>query len=212
MLVILCQVSYRVEGSKPLYYFRETRAPKHTLLVQEEGFAWRAGIFTPPPTTPTFHPPHPHPHPYPPIHPTPTPFSRRNYQQGRLLCDKQLFEPMVVWLPTNICVTRPQWVNAFENVVWKMAAILCRPQNTLILKQYKQNNDIWSSDPRNLFMIWQLLFTMKKIIFQWKWFRVMVWHQPAGWVVPVGALLLHRTWHAHTAGDLVPWYVIIMHT
>ena len=25
--------------------------------------------------------------------------------------DKPLSEPMMVWLPTHICVTRPQWVN-----------------------------------------------------------------------------------------------------
>ena len=28
--------------------------------------------------------------------------------------DKPLSEPMVVRLPTHICVARPQWVNAFE--------------------------------------------------------------------------------------------------
>ena len=27
--------------------------------------------------------------------------------------DKPLSEPMMVWLPTHICVTRPQWVNVF---------------------------------------------------------------------------------------------------
>ena len=26
-------------------------------------------------------------------------------------CDKPLSEPIVVWLPTHSCVTRPQWVN-----------------------------------------------------------------------------------------------------
>ena len=83
--------------------------------------------------------------------------------------DKPLSEPMLIFVPTHICVTRPQWVlspdrclafirtnagilligplgtyfseilieihchifieeNAFENVVWKMAAILSQPQ------------------------------------------------------------------------------------
>ena len=29
----------------------------------------------------------------------------------RRLGDKPLSEPMMIWLPTHICVTRPQWVN-----------------------------------------------------------------------------------------------------
>ena len=29
-----------------------------------------------------------------------------------LPCDKPLFEPMMVRLPTHICVTRPKWVNS----------------------------------------------------------------------------------------------------
>ena len=54
--------------------------------------------------------------------------------------DKPLCEPVMVSLLTHICVTRPQWVNieagwriyasvnAFENIVCEMAAILSRPQ------------------------------------------------------------------------------------
>ena len=60
--------------------------------------------------------------------------------------DKPLSEPMMVRLPTHICVTRPQWVknnlhrkfkqngnifiheNAFENVICKMTAILFKHQ------------------------------------------------------------------------------------
>ena len=30
--------------------------------------------------------------------------------------DKPLFEPMLVRIPTHICVTRPQWVNTTENL------------------------------------------------------------------------------------------------
>ena len=29
----------------------------------------------------------------------------------RRLGDKPLSEPMIVWLPTHICITQPQWVN-----------------------------------------------------------------------------------------------------
>ena len=52
--------------------------------------------------------------------------------------DKPLSVAMMVSLLTHICVARLQWVNrnlnifvkenAFENVVWKMAAILDQPQ------------------------------------------------------------------------------------
>ena len=31
--------------------------------------------------------------------------------------DKPLSEPMIVSLPTHICVTRPQWVNTFETIL-----------------------------------------------------------------------------------------------
>ena len=31
--------------------------------------------------------------------------------------DKPLSEPMIVWLPTHICVTRPQWVNWYSFIV-----------------------------------------------------------------------------------------------
>ena len=33
--------------------------------------------------------------------------------------DKPLSEPMMVRLPTHICVTRPQWVNTFYLAWWK---------------------------------------------------------------------------------------------
>ena len=33
--------------------------------------------------------------------------------------DKPLSEPMIVSLPTHICVTRPQWVNHCRGVTWK---------------------------------------------------------------------------------------------
>ena len=33
--------------------------------------------------------------------------------------DKPLSEPMMVSLPTHICVTRPQWVNALVQITWK---------------------------------------------------------------------------------------------
>ena len=83
----------------------------------------------------------------------------------RLSGGKPLSEPMMISLPTHICVTRPQWVNysthsvtkhiltnkfqwnlnrnsyifiqesASENVVWKIAAILTRPQCVNKLKE-----------------------------------------------------------------------------
>ena len=38
--------------------------------------------------------------------------------------DKPLSEPMLVFVPTHICVTRPQWVNCF-NVEWYIALTVC---------------------------------------------------------------------------------------
>ena len=32
--------------------------------------------------------------------------------------DKPLSEPMMVSLPTHICVTRPQWVNRQQAIIW----------------------------------------------------------------------------------------------
>ena len=33
--------------------------------------------------------------------------------------DKPLSEPMMVSLPTHMCVTRPQWVNCMRRLVWR---------------------------------------------------------------------------------------------
>ena len=34
--------------------------------------------------------------------------------------DKPLYEPMMVSLPTHLCVTRPQWVNGMKILLWKI--------------------------------------------------------------------------------------------
>ena len=34
------------------------------------------------------------------------------FLEGEMSCDKPLSEPMMVSLPTHICVTRPRWVNS----------------------------------------------------------------------------------------------------
>ena len=44
--------------------------------------------------------------------------------------DKPLPEPMMVRLPTHICVTRPQWVKAFQSVVHMLHMCVYRLQNT----------------------------------------------------------------------------------
>ena len=55
--------------------------------------------------------------------------------------DKQLSEPMMVRLPTHICVTRPQWVNAmtiaFTTRMWNMISSPATP--TVRLEQKSEN-------------------------------------------------------------------------
>ena len=47
--------------------------------------------------------------------------------------DKPLSEPMVVSLPTHICVTRPQWVNALELTHWGRVTHICVNKLTIIV-------------------------------------------------------------------------------
>ena len=44
--------------------------------------------------------------------------------------DKQLSEPMMVRLLMHICLTRPQWINVYRNLVLSLYAIKCI-QNTI---------------------------------------------------------------------------------
>ena len=43
--------------------------------------------------------------------------------------DKPLFEPILVCLPTHICVTRPQWVNK-----WGPLRLMTRSRDILVLR------------------------------------------------------------------------------
>ena len=54
--------------------------------------------------------------------------------------DKPLSEPMMVWLPTYICVTQPQWVNNAEKCVyikWNGVSPQCICNMTVIVKLCK---------------------------------------------------------------------------
>ena len=52
----------------------------------------------------------------------------------RLSGGKPLSEPMMISLPTYICVTRPQWVNSLwpSYVIWQIWAIFFFPGNGLL--------------------------------------------------------------------------------
>ena len=54
--------------------------------------------------------------------------------------DKPLFEPMMVRLPTHICVTRPQWVKTCgRNIAYDITSKLCIHVATLSQARYIQN-------------------------------------------------------------------------
>ena len=40
--------------------------------------------------------------------------------------DKPLSEPMMVKLPTHICVTRPEWVKCSYTVTWSNSRLVCK--------------------------------------------------------------------------------------
>ena len=84
--------------------------------------------------------------------------------------DKPLSEPMMVNLPTHICVIRPQWVKGFQNYTFKITATSPRGQwvkshffsslflftnyiiSALPTTSYTCNEDleIWTRDIRNV--------------------------------------------------------------
>ena len=58
----------------------------------------------------------------------------------RRLGDKPLFEPMMVSLPTHICVTRPQWVNICIN----LKCIICYANHITIIRKCCIIQSYWS--------------------------------------------------------------------
>ena len=55
--------------------------------------------------------------------------------------DKPLSEPMIISLPTHICVTRPQWVNA----IWDNSLALRRHKRVILLSDKENPQPISSA-------------------------------------------------------------------
>ena len=48
--------------------------------------------------------------------------------------DRPLSEPMIVRLPTHVCITRSQWVNRWEWLAWRRGQICLASQRTCYRK------------------------------------------------------------------------------
>ena len=73
--------------------------------------------------------------------------------------DKPLCEPMMVVLPTHICVTRPQWVNAM--IAWAIALrfSMMTPQSVNFwIRNYVQVNELTATSSNN-----QIDFMMENV-------------------------------------------------
>ena len=60
--------------------------------------------------------------------------------------DKPLYEPMVVSLPTHICVTRPQWVNRYAGIILCMSPTnerWCYTVTPSLIGWVHTQNDSW---------------------------------------------------------------------